>query len=80
MDIAVKIPVEMAEFIKAPYDESVREILVVELYREGVLTLRQAAAMLGTGVIEMFDVLSRRKTYLNYGREELNEDISYARS
>ena len=80
MDIAVKIPEEMAEFIKAPYDESVREILVVELYREGVLTLRQAAAMLGIGVIEMFDVLSKRKTYLNYGNEELNEDISYARS
>jgi predicted HTH domain antitoxin len=53
---------------------------VVELYREGVLTLRQAASMLETGVIEMFDVLSRRKTDLNYGREELNEDISYARS
>jgi len=80
LDIAIKIPEKMAEFIKAPYDESVREILVVELYREGVFTLRQAAAMLGIGVIEMFDVLSRRKTYLNYGGEELNEDISYARS
>ena len=80
MDIAVKIPDVMAEFIKAPYDESIREMLVVELYREGVFTLRQAAAMLGIDIVAMFDVLSRRRTYLNYGGEELNEDISYARS
>jgi len=28
----------------------------------------------------MFDILARRKTYINYGTEELDEDISYARS
>ena len=53
---------------------------MVELYREGRLTLRQAADMLNVTIQEMFDVLLRRQSYINYGREELNEDISYARS
>ena len=80
MGISVNIPDRMTEFIKEPYDNSVKELLVVELYRENLLTLRQAADMLNVGTQEMFDVLLRRKSYLNYGREELNEDIAYARS
>jgi len=80
MGISVNIPDRMTEYIKEPYDNSVKELLVVELYREGRFTLRQAADMLNVGVQEMLGVLSRRKSYLNYGREELNEDISYARS
>jgi len=65
---------------KEPFDNSVKEMLVVELYHEGRLTLRQAADMLNVTIQEMFDVLLRRQSYINYGREELNEDISYARS
>ena len=80
MGISVNIPDRMTGYIKEPYDNSVKELLVVELYREGRFTLRQAADMLNVGVQEMLGVLSRRKSYLNYGREELNEDISYARS
>lgn len=80
MQIAVKIPEKMAQLLNAPYDKSITEILTVELYREGVLTLRQAAEILEVGLNEMYAVLARRKTYLNYGEQELNEDISYARS
>jgi len=80
MGISINLPDRMTEYIKEPYDNSVKELLVVELYREGRLTLRQAADMLNVGTREMFDVLLRRKSYLNYGREELNEDITYARS
>lgn len=56
------------------------ETLAVEMYREGLFTLRQAAEILGVELTEMHTVLSRRKAYINYGAEELNEDISYARS
>ena len=80
MGISINIPDRMTEYIKEPFDNSVKEMLVVELYREGRLTLRQAADMLNVTTQEMFDVLLRRKSYINYGREELNEDISYARS
>jgi len=50
------------------------------LYREGLFTLRQAAEILGVGLNEMLDILAKRKTYINYGTKELDEDISYARS
>ena len=80
MAISVKIPEKITEYIKKPYDRFINEALVVELYREGLLTLRQAAEILGISLNEMFDVLSKRKTYINYGPEELDEDISYSGS
>ena len=43
MDISVKIPEKITEHMKKPYDRFVSETLVVELYREGSFTLRQAA-------------------------------------
>jgi len=36
--------------------------------------------MLNVGLNDMLDILVKRKTYINYGTEELEEDISYARS
>ena len=78
MTISVKIPEKLTEYIKKPYDRLINEALVVELYREGLLTLRQAAEILGINLSEMFNVLSKRKTYINYGSEELDEDISYS--
>jgi predicted HTH domain antitoxin len=80
MAISVKIPEKIAEYIKKPYDKYINETLMVELYREGLFTLRQAAEILGVDLNEIFDILAKRKTYINYGMEELNEDISYARS
>lgn len=80
MEISVKIPEKISEHIKKPHDRFINETLVVEFYREGLLSLRQAAEILGLGLNEMLDVLIKRKTYINYGTEELDEDISYARS
>ena len=80
MEISVKIPEKITEHIKKPYNKFINETLVVELYREGLFTLRQAAEILNVGLNEMFDILAKRKTYINYGTEELDEDISYARS
>ncbi len=80
MEISVKIPENMTKHIKKPYDKFINETIVVELYREGLLTLRQAAEILDVDLNTMLDILVKRKTYINYGAEELNEDISYARS
>lgn len=80
MAISVKIPEKITEYIKKPYSRFINEALVVELYREGLLTLRQAAEILSISLNEMFDVLSKRKTYINYGPEELDEDITYSGS
>ncbi len=80
MEISVKIPEKITEHIKKPYNKFINETLVVELYREGLFTLRQAAEILGVSLKDMFGILAKRKTYINYGAEELDEDISYARS
>ncbi len=80
MEISVKIPEKITEHIKKPYNKFINETLVVELYREGLFTLRQAAEILGVSLKDMFGILAKRKTYINYGAEELEEDISYARS
>lgn len=80
MEISVKIPEKITEHIKKPYDKFINETLVVEMYREGLFTLRQAAEILGVGLNDMLAILAKRKTYINYGTEELKEDISYARS
>ena len=80
MEISVKIPEKITEHIKKPYNKFINETLVVELYREGLFTLRQAAELLGVSLNDIFGILAKRKTYINYGAEELDEDISYARS
>ena len=80
MEISVKLPEKITAHIKKPYDKFINETLVVELYREGLFTLRQAAEILGVSLKDMFGILAKRKTYINYGAEELEEDISYARS
>ncbi|MEK6580911.1 MAG: UPF0175 family protein [Nitrospirota bacterium] len=80
MEISVKIPEKITEHIKKPYAKFINETLVVEMYREGLFTLRQAAEMLNVGLNDMLAILAKRKTYINYGTEELKEDISYARS
>jgi len=80
MGISVKISENITAHIKKPYDKFINETIVVELYREGLFTLRQAAEILGVNLNAMIDILVKRKTYINYGAEELDEDISYARS
>lgn len=80
MEISVKIPEKIAAHIKKPYDKYINETLVVEFYREGLFTLRQAAELLGVDLNDMLTILTKRKTYINYDTEELEEDISYARS
>lgn len=77
MGIAVNLPSKMEPYLKAPYDAFVKETLAVELYREGEITLRQAAEMLGTSYSGIMEILDKRKTYVNYGKEELEEDIAY---
>jgi len=81
MEVRVKVPDKIQQYLKIPLDNKyVLESLVVELYREGVLTLRQAAELLDTDLYGILEVLSKRKTYINYGEEELAEDIAHAHS
>jgi len=58
--------------------KALTELIAVELYREGKITLRQMADVLDVTLRESLDTLSGHKTYLNYGEKELKEDVEYA--
>ena len=56
-----------------------RLLLAVELYREGRLTLKQAAELAGLCVEDFMRELSRRKiSIINLDEEELEEELRVA--
>ena len=56
-----------------------RLLLAVELYREGRLTLKQAAELAGLCVEDFMRELSRRKvTIINLDEKELEEELRVA--
>ncbi|MEB3755904.1 MAG: UPF0175 family protein [Desulfurococcales archaeon] len=56
-----------------------RLLLAVELYREGRLTLKQAAELAGLCVEDFMRELSRRKvSIINLDQEELEEELRIA--
>ena len=42
--------------------------------------MRQAADLVSADTKEMLEVLEKHDTYINYGIEELEEDIAYEKS
>ncbi len=48
---------------------------VAALYKEGKVTMREAADLLGMSLREALSELARRGAYLRYGEEELAEDL-----
>ena len=80
MATKVRIPGRVTDVLEKPIEKSVVELIVVGLYRDGKMTLRQAADLIGVTIKEMQEVLKKHDTYINYGLEELEEDIAYAAS
>ncbi|MCE4612456.1 MAG: UPF0175 family protein [Desulfurococcales archaeon] len=72
--LKISIPVHIA------LDETeARLLLAVELYREGRLTLKQAAELAGLCVEDFMKELSRRRvSIINLDEEELKEELSVA--
>ena len=80
MATKIRIPRRVVEVLEKPIEKSVVELIVTGLYRDGKITLRQAADLVGVDAKEMLEVLEKHDTYINYGIEELEEDIAYATS
>ncbi len=54
-------------------------LLAIELYREGRLTIKQAAEFAGLCVEDFMRELSRRKiSIINFDKEELEEELRIA--
>ena len=80
--MAAKIVIsnKVVEVLEKPIERAVVELIAVGLYRDGKITLRQAADLIGVTAKEILEVFEKHDTYINYGIEELEEDIAYAKS
>lgn len=54
--------------------ETVTRSFIIELYREGVISLGKAADILGLKKLEMMALLKERNIPLNYDSDELEKD------
>ena len=80
MATKIRISSRVVEVLEEPIEKSVVELIALGLYRDGKITLRQAADLVSVDAKEMLEVLEKHGTYINYGIEELKEDIAYAKS
>ncbi len=48
---------------------------ILELYKEGEVTLEKAAEMLGISIWEMIELLKEKDIHLHYTKEELQKDL-----
>lgn len=80
METKITFPEEVADLLERPIERAIMELVAIGLYREGKITLRQTADLVGVNVKEMLKVLAKHNSYISYGVEELREDISYASS
>ena len=78
--VAVSLPKDVLTILGRSPEKELKKLAALELYREGRLTLRQAAHILGVSYRRMMEILAEHRIYLNYGEEELKEDMEYALS
>lgn len=80
MEAKLKFPDEVMEVLEKPVEKSLIELIAIGLYRDGKITLRQAADLIGISMKKMPEILKKHNTYLSYGIKEMEEDIAYATS
>jgi len=61
--------------ILAEYKRKNEVEIAATLYKEGKITLREAAAIMDAPMRKTLEELGERDVYLRYGMEELDEDL-----
>ena len=82
MDIQLHIPNSVAQALRLPEKRMAQELakeLAVALYADGLLSLGKARELAGMGKCESGRLLGERGVPRHYGREELEDDLAYAR-
>jgi len=77
-EVKIGFPVDLARLLRVRVDDLpriIREIVAVELYRERYISLGKAAEIVGVSKWEMFEILARKKVPIQYGAEDLEEDL-----
>ncbi|MCR4425039.1 MAG: UPF0175 family protein [Firmicutes bacterium] len=83
MSLVVEIPREVVAALRLPPAEAegeLRKELALALYRRAALPLGKARMLAGMTRREFEELLGQRRIDRHYGPEELEDDLSYARS
>ena len=74
--LSVKVPADIARIVRAKdLSKAVRELIALELYREGLISLGKAAEIAGLSLWEMMELMARKGVPIRYGPEDLEEDL-----
>ena len=82
MGVQLKIPDTIVQAIRLPEERIARDLLVelaVALYAQGLLSFGKARELADIGKYEFGRLLGERGIPRHYGREELEDDLAYAR-
>jgi predicted HTH domain antitoxin len=83
MGLQITIPDSIVQAIRLPEDRISQELLVelsISTYREGLLSFGKARELSRLGKFEFAQLLGKRDIPRHYGRDELEDDLNYARS
>ena len=82
MSVQLHIPDSVACAIRLPEERIAQELLeelAIALYAQGLLSFGKARELAGMGKYEFGQLLGKRGIRRHYGREELEDDLKYAR-
>ena len=83
MGLQITIPDSIVQAIRFPEDRISQELLIelaISAYRQGLLSFRKARELARLGKFEFGQLLGKRGIMRHYDRDELEDDLSYARS
>jgi predicted HTH domain antitoxin len=83
MSVQLQIPDSVAQAIRLPEDRIEQELrleLAIALYAQGLVSFAKARELADKGKYAAFgQLLGERQVARHYGREELEDDLAYAR-
>jgi predicted HTH domain antitoxin len=82
MSVRLQIPDGVVQAIRLPeerIDEALRTELAIALYAQGLLSFGKARELAEKGKYDFGRILGDREIVRHYGREELEDDLTYAR-
>lgn len=73
--VKLSLPKEIESFLGEPIDRKVREMIVLQLYREGKISFGKAKDLAGVDTWEMLNLLIKNDIYLDYSAVDLGQDL-----
>ncbi len=73
----VEIPAELAPYLQEQPEKEVPLLLVLELYRENKITLRQAAGILKVPYRRMQEILGEHEVFAELSPDDVEAELSY---